>query len=300
MVQLRDTAVPAVYIILEKIKVLLITSRPILWLGPIGIYFIGVQAAKVDFNFFFWLGLFFVTFPMGILVYGLNDISDYKSDIINPRKGSWEGGVLNRKYTSIICYAILVSILIVIFPLLIFKYYFSVGLIICITLFAYLYSCKPVRLKSIPFLDSLSNGLWVALILIFGFSFTKGSSQLPLIIFPIFLGVTAMHALTTLMDYDEDKLSGDKTISVYLGKRVTSLISSLIFFSLIFLIKPINFFVMFYLILGGCLILTGLILDKKNVYHFVSWTIGLLFSLLIFYLLIFEKNYVNLILSRYL
>jgi 4-hydroxybenzoate polyprenyltransferase len=37
----------------------------------------------------FWLGLIYVTFPMGLLLYGWNDYVDYDVDRLNPRKGSF-------------------------------------------------------------------------------------------------------------------------------------------------------------------------------------------------------------------
>jgi hypothetical protein len=37
----------------------------------------------------FWLGIVYVTFPMGLLLYGWNDYVDFEVDRVNPRKGSF-------------------------------------------------------------------------------------------------------------------------------------------------------------------------------------------------------------------
>ena len=37
----------------------------------------------------FWLGALYVSFPMGLLLYGWNDIVDYEADRLNPRKGTF-------------------------------------------------------------------------------------------------------------------------------------------------------------------------------------------------------------------
>jgi len=37
----------------------------------------------------FWLGALYVSFPMGLLLYGWNDIVDYDADRLNPRKGTF-------------------------------------------------------------------------------------------------------------------------------------------------------------------------------------------------------------------
>ncbi len=37
----------------------------------------------------FWLGVLYVSFPMGLLIYGWNDMVDYEADRVNPRKGTF-------------------------------------------------------------------------------------------------------------------------------------------------------------------------------------------------------------------
>ncbi len=39
-----------------------------------------------------WMGLLFVLFPLGFLLYGVNDIVDAESDSLNPRKGTFMFG----------------------------------------------------------------------------------------------------------------------------------------------------------------------------------------------------------------
>src|SRR5260370_23211215 len=36
-----------------------------------------------------WVGLFFVLLPLGLLLYGVNDIVDAETDALNPRKGTF-------------------------------------------------------------------------------------------------------------------------------------------------------------------------------------------------------------------
>ena len=37
----------------------------------------------------FWLGVLYVTFPLGLLIYGWNDLVDAETDRHNPRKGTF-------------------------------------------------------------------------------------------------------------------------------------------------------------------------------------------------------------------
>ena len=64
-------------------------SRPGLWFPTIWIYLVPFSLeTSFWLNYNFWIGLFFVTFPLNYLVYGLNDYNDFKADEVNSRKGN--------------------------------------------------------------------------------------------------------------------------------------------------------------------------------------------------------------------
>ena len=73
-------------------------SRPGLWFPTIWIYLVPF-ANQVDYwqSVNFWLGLFFVTFPLNYLVYGLNDYNDIDADAVNERKGNYLFGAKASK-----------------------------------------------------------------------------------------------------------------------------------------------------------------------------------------------------------
>jgi len=62
----------------EEIAFVFKAARPGFWLTSIWFY----QAE-------FWLGLLYVTFPLGVLIYGWNDVVDFEADRFNPRKGTY-------------------------------------------------------------------------------------------------------------------------------------------------------------------------------------------------------------------
>jgi 4-hydroxybenzoate polyprenyltransferase len=45
----------------------------------------------------FWVGLVFVLLPLGLVLYGVNDIVDAEADVYNPRKGTFLFGSLGAK-----------------------------------------------------------------------------------------------------------------------------------------------------------------------------------------------------------
>src|SRR5258708_21644920 len=68
---------------------LLQVSRPGLWCTTAMFYLMPLGHADI-LNFSkLWLGLVFVLFPLGFLLYGVNDIVDAETDALNPRKGTF-------------------------------------------------------------------------------------------------------------------------------------------------------------------------------------------------------------------
>ena len=64
-------------------------SRPGLWTTTTLFYLMPLGHANFFNSSIFWIGLFFVLFPLGLLLYGVNDIVDAEADRMNPRKGTF-------------------------------------------------------------------------------------------------------------------------------------------------------------------------------------------------------------------
>ena len=75
-------------------------SRPGLWFPTIWIYVLplGAQLDKLE-SLEFWLGFFFVCFPLNFFVYSLNDYGDIQADAQNKRKGNFLFGAKSSKET---------------------------------------------------------------------------------------------------------------------------------------------------------------------------------------------------------
>ncbi len=71
---------------------LLQVSRPGLWSTTALFYLMPLGHADILHSGKPWLGLFFVLFPLGLLLYGVNDIVDAETDALNPRKGTFMFG----------------------------------------------------------------------------------------------------------------------------------------------------------------------------------------------------------------
>lgn len=127
-------------------------SRPGLWFPTIWIYLVPF-GNQVDFynSYLFWVGLFYVTFPLNYLVYGLNDYNDEKADAVNDRKGNFLfGAKAPRKHLD----GLLLKISLVNMPFVLWFTYLSGLKMFLLLLFMVvvnvLYNFKPFRIKERP------------------------------------------------------------------------------------------------------------------------------------------------------
>ena len=127
-------------------------SRPGLWFPTIWIYLVPFGNQEHFWKSpLFWLGLFFVTFPLNYLVYGLNDFNDEKADAVNKRKGNFLlGAKAPRKHLD----GLLKKITIVVLPLIVVFTYLSGVKMFLLLLFMILvnilYNFEPFRIKERP------------------------------------------------------------------------------------------------------------------------------------------------------
>lgn len=202
---------------------LLALSRPHFWLYELGTYFIGVAIAATSSGVFMtpWVLVYAVyfLFPANLLIYGINDIYDYETDRLNPKKAGYESVLpktLHAKVFTVILYTNAPFIALAVFlpqpatiALLVF--------VLCATF----YSAPPVRAKARPGYDSLfSAGHYVATG-VFGYTLVGGSGSLWLPVLAGMVWAIAMHAYSAVPDIAADKAARMKTIATVLGKTVT-------------------------------------------------------------------------------
>lgn len=225
------------------------------------VYFAGFAYSNQPISWVVVVGAACMTLPIHLIIYGLNDIADRESDSLNRRKGKTDGAVLQQQEVKGLVRYIILSAGLLFACLIGSGGYLAAAAFLLICAFAYSYSMKPLRLKSRPVLDSLSNGLWIYGIFLAGYWITQRGFVFE---FPpatlaicIFLVPTAIHALATLLDRESDKTVGDRTIGIVFGKTYTT-VFALILLSLCFALIGIeNIFIGSYLLASiACIALT--------------------------------------------
>jgi 4-hydroxybenzoate polyprenyltransferase len=201
-----------------------ISSRPISWINTAfpfaaAYYFLGGEL-----NWFFWVTSLFFFIPYNLLMYGINDVYDYESDLRNPRKGGLEGGLLPPElhaptlWTSFLINA----------PFIGFIAASSVSNIIALIsflvtiFFVVAYSIKGLRFKEIPLLDSVSSSIHFVGPAIFAVALI-GELNLEILIAltAFFLWGVASHAFGAVQDIRADREAGISSIATALGARAT-------------------------------------------------------------------------------
>ena len=134
-------------------------SRPISWVNTAYPFAATYLVLGGGFDALFFIGTLFFLIPYNLLMYGVNDVFDYESDIKNPRKNSIEGALEAKSFHPVILWsafglaAPFAAAVIALSPI-------NAGAIfVGVIFFVVAYSLKWLRFKEIPFLDSITSSL---------------------------------------------------------------------------------------------------------------------------------------------
>lgn len=203
-------------------RFLIKVSRPRFWLYIFGPYIVGLAAAaSTREDLVRWdvlvFGLYFL-FPANLLIYGVNDIFDFETDRLNPKKAEYEMLVWPESHRGLAIVIIVLNL-----PFVIAAFFLApqaVPSLAGFIFFSVFYSAPPIRAKAIPIVDSLFNILYV-FPAAFAYQMLTGSFP-PLAIFiAAGLWTMAMHAYSAIPDIAADREAGVSTVATLLDKNGT-------------------------------------------------------------------------------
>ena len=179
------------------------------------------------------VGTLFFLIPYNFLMYGINDVFDYESDLRNPRKGGIEGALLDPKLHKITIWSSIgLSLGFVIYLLTIGSDVADFWLLV--TLFAVVaYSAPKLRVKEIPFLDSFTSAMHFIGPMLFALALT-GTNIFEFKLFSMILAFLgwgmASHAFGAVQDVRADREAGIKSVATAIGARNTVRFAFLLYF----------------------------------------------------------------------
>jgi lycopene elongase/hydratase (flavuxanthin-forming) len=201
----------------SELVFLLQVSRPGLWSTTALFYLMPLGRADFLHSRVLWLGLFYVLFPLGFLLYGVNDIVDAEADRLNPRKGTFLFGSLGaaeqlaalRWKIATVQIPFLILFFLLVGPRIL---YWFAALLVAVGI----YNAPRFGWKSHPPFDVLIQASYLLVFVLS--SWLNGVVQLPWQTF-LFGAMFAMHAhiFGEVMDLEPDRLSGRRTTATLLG-----------------------------------------------------------------------------------
>jgi 4-hydroxybenzoate polyprenyltransferase len=257
---------------LKQLLFYLKVSRPGLWFATLWLYLLPTsQMTDIYQSWIFWYGLFYVCFPLNFLVYGWNDIVDYETDALNPRKDSfWFGARGSKEQLQVLWRAIAFSQLLF-FPVLIWVGGWKVGLFLLIfILINGLYNLPERGLRSHPPLELLCQvGYLLAVPLSIWVNQLDGLPWQTYLY--LFLFAMQSHIMGEVMDIVPDRKAGRKTTGTVLGTKRTKLL----IIGIVMLEVALLFSIYQEYIFGGLLAagLVWLLLDVFLIYKDKQYTV---------------------------
>ncbi|TKX80257.1 prenyltransferase [Halorubrum sp. SD626R] len=206
--------------IAADLRYLLVLSRPRFWLYLAGPVAVGVTYGIGDVSELFTpttvtLAAYFLV-PANVFLYGVNDAFDADIDELNPKKeereARWRGSrlvavaVLASALAGLATFALAPRVA---WPYLAGFLLLSVG-----------YSAPPVRFKTTPFLDSVSNGLYI-LPGAAAYATVAGAHPPLAAIAGAWLWTMGMHTFSAIPDIEPDRAAGIRTTATLLGEGRT-------------------------------------------------------------------------------
>lgn len=208
---------------MKSAGLILWSSRPLSWINtafPFALAYY-VTAEQVDSNLI--VGFLFFLIPYNLLMYGINDVFDYESDIRNPRKGGVEGALLPPALHLATLLASVILPLPFLVPLVLSGSPTATGVLALALFFVVAYSAKGFRFKEIPFLDSVTSSAHFVMPAVYGLVLADASlSVLTLtLLAAFFFWGMASHAFGAVQDVVADREAGVASIATVIGAKGT-------------------------------------------------------------------------------
>ena len=217
---------------MKTVWALIQSSRPISWINtafPFAATYV-FFTDRIDLTLV--IGTLFFLIPYNLLMYGINDVFDYESDLRNPRKGGIEGALLDKSLHKLTIWVSALSCVPFVGSL-VWVGNLSATLALAFALFTVLaYSVKGLRFKEKPFLDSLTSATHFVNPMIFA-ALLVGESLAQPVLWQALIAFTfwgmASHAFGAVQDVRADREGGIASIATVIGARATTRFAFLLY-----------------------------------------------------------------------
>ncbi|MDQ1128207.1 prenyltransferase [Microbacterium sp. SORGH_AS_0888] len=208
---------------MTTLRTILLSSRPVSWINTAFPFTAAYLLTTRQIDATLIVGAVFFLVPYNLAMYGINDVFDYESDLRNPRKGGAHGAVLDRRLHRITLWTAALSCL----PFLVFLVAVgsppSWGVLLLSMFFVVFYSAPPLRLKEVPFADSVTSSIHFFSPAVYGLALAGAvwTWQLAAVVVAFALWGVASHAFGAVQDVVADREADIRSIATERGARGT-------------------------------------------------------------------------------
>lgn len=203
-----------------------LSSRPISWINTAFPFAAAYLLTTGTVDALLVVGTLFFLVPYNLLMYGVNDVFDYESDLRNPRKGGSEGALLEPRLHRLVVWTGVATAT----PLVIAMLWLGgtghpwSWVVLAVSLFAvFAYSVPGLRFKEVPVLDSITSSTHFVSPAVYGLAVAGAvpTPQLLAVVAAFFCWGMASHAFGAVQDVVPDREAGIASIATAFGARAT-------------------------------------------------------------------------------
>lgn len=203
-----------------------LSSRPISWINTAFPFAAAYLLTTGSVDALLIVGTLFFLVPYNLLMYGVNDVFDYESDLRNPRKGGSEGALLEPRLHRAVVWTGVVTAA----PLIVAMLWLGgtghpwSWAVLAVSLFAvFAYSVPGLRFKEVPVLDSITSSTHFVSPAVYGLAVAGAvpTLQLVAVVAAFFCWGMASHAFGAVQDVVPDREAGIASIATAFGARAT-------------------------------------------------------------------------------
>ena len=208
---------------------ILAASRPFSWINtayPFAAGYLLATGGRIDTALV--VGTFYFLFPYNLLMYGINDVFDYASDLLNPRKGGIEGALAEPATARAVHRRILWACAVTNAPLLVWLFTLgdaaAAATLVVVVFLVISYSAPTLRFKERPVLDSATSAMHFVGPLLYALVLT-GTDLSARTAWPVLVAFFAWgmgsHAFGAVQDVRADREGGIASVATVLGAHAT-------------------------------------------------------------------------------
>jgi lycopene elongase/hydratase (flavuxanthin-forming) len=201
-------------------------SRPGLWATAAWFYLLPLGRRHVFHSLSFWIGLIYVTLPLGLLIYGWNDLADVDTDRFNPRKGTFLFGA-RGSLEQLGRLPFQIAVVQVIF-LAAFWHLEGARILFwfaALLAFTVIYNLPRYGFKSQPPFDILNQAGYLLVFVLSSWLNHAPQLRWPAMLFGALFAMHS-HVFGEIMDIEPDRRSGRRTTATLIGVVPSKLLIS--------------------------------------------------------------------------